>query len=443
MLGAAGVALLEKLFGCSLEGRYLSNSQLPIARALLLDSWARQSTRARKIMSQVKRAREAKEVAREAAKSDDDVSPAERARRVMEWAKMLSAYRNLSEWMSTDLEFLEILDEQAEIKELIESAKTGTGKPATQLLHLRETEVCISAAISPGMSDLEFIFRHLNDPEIVAQLEDDYTDVFMQYEAESDDDRDRSLDGLLDMHGDLGATVFFNKDIAELRTLLGMNSPEVFPFLNSWISDAGVLPADIDGMDKLDVTKKRIGANHWARLRVLRPLWHQYAGLCTMIRLFLSGKNVLLADDVGLGKKMETFMVCATLRHMRLMESRNILPPIGELIYLVLLDHKLIILIVAQTENKWGWNPKQTGVPAGHIMIAVPEFMVNQWEVEARRILDKKYWNVLVYPTVKEMLPEFWNRWDKPVDEGIEAEQTKMLIISHSVSSAVANLALE
>ena len=145
MLGAAGVALLEKLFGCSLKGRFLSDSQLPIARALLLDSWARQSTRARKIMTQVKRAREAKEVAREAAKSDDDVSPAERARRVMEWAKILSAYRNLSEWMSTDLEFLEILDEQAEIKELIESAKTGTGKPAsaTQLLHLRETEVCI------------------------------------------------------------------------------------------------------------------------------------------------------------------------------------------------------------------------------------------------------------------------------------------------------------
>ena len=99
----------------------------------------------------------------------------------------------------------------------------------------------------------------------------------------------------------------------------------------------------------------------------------------------------------------------------------------------------LNLRLVYNAESKWGWNPKKSGIPSGHILITVPGMLAKQWEEEAHRFLDKKYWNVLMYPTVRKTAPEFWTHWNANVENNSVREQTTILIVSHTASSTLSS----
>lgn len=48
--------------------------------------------------------------------------------------------------------------------------------------------------------------------------------------------------------------------------------------------------------------------------------------------------------------------------------------------------------------------------------------LVQQWLEEACRFLDKKFWNILRYPTQRALAHGFWERWDSEF-EGNDAEE--------------------
>lgn len=78
---------------------------------------------------------------------------------------------------------------------------------------------------------------------------------------------------------------------------------------------------------------------------------------------------------------------------------------------------------------RWGWGNPETTYPAGQILVVVPNALVHQWESEARRMMDTRYWNIIVYPPNERQRGEFWGKvWSK-IPEGL----TTILIVSHSV----------
>ena len=66
-----------------------------------------------------------------------------------------------------------------------------------------------------------------------------------------------------------------------------------------------------------------------APLVALKPMWHQLVGVAAMVRRFFDGKNVILADGVGVGKTMECFMVMCYLRYLHGLKEKEVRPPIG------------------------------------------------------------------------------------------------------------------
>ena len=61
--------------------------------------------------------------------------------------------------------------------------------------------------------------------------------------------------------------------------------------------------------------------------------------------------------------------------------------------------------------------------------------LLQQWEEEASRFLNLKYWNVIVYPTRQAVLPDFWKKWETDVEKAKDV--TTILIVSHNVSLSV------
>ena len=116
----------------------------------------------------------------------------------------------------------------------------------------------------------------------------------------------------------------------ELYECLGLsifgNGSQCFPFFNTFRSTLGELPEDIDGFYDILIrdTKKQTELG----LELLTLRWHQLVGLCAIVDRCIDGKNVILADAVGLGKTCICFMSMAYARYLRVLSGTR--PPICE-----------------------------------------------------------------------------------------------------------------
>ncbi|KAH8114058.1 P-loop containing nucleoside triphosphate hydrolase protein [Phellopilus nigrolimitatus] len=207
-------------------------------------------------------------------------------------------------------------------------------------------------------------------------------------------------------------------------------SGPVFPFFNPYISDLGLLPRDIPGYYSFTLEDEDRALKE-EMLRPLEPRWHQYVGLAAMAKHFFNGENVVLADGVGVGKTLQCFMVMSYLRHMKVTEAqrKGVLPPI------------------AAASQKWGWGGPEKVFPQGHILVCVPNMLTDQWESEALRFLDARYWNIVKYPQSKRDAPKFWSEvWSEKVvtqkDKEEEESVTTILIVSYSTLRMEAKLCL-
>ena len=168
----------------------------------------------------------------------------------------------------------------------------------------------------------------MNDPDLIADLEDVYAEVFNDILEDADDSNDAELMESMDAHGELGVAEFTGMSVEQLRKQLMVDLPGMqnsFPFFNEWVSDLGKLPSEIEGFENISGDDVEAAENHPDKLRALQPQWHQLVGLSAIIKRFYSGSNVLLADGVGVGKTMECFMAMAFLRHQRIMQSKNLI----------------------------------------------------------------------------------------------------------------------
>lgn len=193
----------------------------------------------------------------------------------------------------------------------------------------------IVTATSAKLKGLEKVFEGMTDPELIARMEDQYAETFNDLEEEVDDESDKLAVSLFEQGGDLGVVAYQNWTLLQLFKVLGLKPDDEtdnppFPFFNSWVSDLGRLPTEMPGF--YDIGPKDDNnplVNEW-KLRELRPLWHQYVGLTAMVKQFLNGRNVLLADGVGVGKTMQVFMTCAYMRYLRLRSDKEKQVAIGE-----------------------------------------------------------------------------------------------------------------
>ena len=152
---------------------------------------------------------------------------------------------------------------------------------------------------------------------------------------------------VLDTDGDLGVGDFQYLQTAAICQLLAIPTTTVkkkiededggtrfeevpdihFPFFHLYESEFGTPPDP----DKVPDHKRWVSytaeqeeqAREEDHLLPLRPRWHQYVGLAACVKAFLLGKNVLLADGIGVGKTMECMMIMAYLRHLAGSQARD------------------------------------------------------------------------------------------------------------------------
>jgi SNF2 family DNA or RNA helicase len=173
------------------------------------------------------------------------------------------------------------------------------------------------------------LLSELNHPEMIARLEYEYNISFSVEMTLIQDLQSMGSQEWLDADGDLGVSDFKDKSIDELRRLLGLQSERdqpAFPMFNEFVADAG-LERDPHLNDDVLRTKTDEELREFSMIRT-RPRWHQYVGLVAMVKRFFDGQNVILADDVGVGKTLQCMMVMAYLRHLKVMKAEK--PPVGE-----------------------------------------------------------------------------------------------------------------
>ena len=171
----------------------------------------------------------------------------------------------------------------------------------------------------------------IKDPEEIAALENDFRNEFKSGEViveEVDDNFQLFLDGF----GDLGVAQYAHMQEAEMYEHLGLSviaqneMGQRFPFFNTLRSTLGELPEDIEEFYDIRLTEAKkladLGLEH------LKLRWHQLVGVCAIVDRCADGKNVILADTVGLGKTCICFLAMAYVRYLRVFE--DLAPPICE-----------------------------------------------------------------------------------------------------------------
>ena len=168
---------------------------------------------------------------------------------------------------------------------------------------------------------------NFHDPDTIQDLEKRYSEAF-DAERFVVDESSPDMMRFMDAEEDLGIKMYENRTYESMCRHLGIPYENVgesirckFPFLNRYLSFGGLVPDDKDAKVVYEqLTEENYEELGWS---VLQPRWHQLVAVAAMMDRFGDGKNVLLADGVGVGKTLECCMMMAYLRHLRIMQSQR------------------------------------------------------------------------------------------------------------------------
>lgn len=273
------------------------------------------------------------------------------------------------------------------------------------------------------------VLATLNDPNTIAKLEEEYVSAFNEIElAEAgliaaDDEGVHCKQLWLDDR-DLGVEDFRDCSIDAMKRDLGVHSlpsdtdekpRPCLPFMASHVgakneSLRSIFGKDLPSKDQLD-RKGCVPMN---------PFWHQYVGLCAMVKRAFQGENVILADGVGVGKTLTCMMLLSWSRyHACQSEKGECMPPIGE-------SQPTSAAMINPIDTLLAGDAKYFGRPyfddndneitedqfpkQGNegFVIVVPNMLVAQWVEELNRFLDMNVWQVLEYKGNAELRRKFW-----------------------------------
>ncbi|KAL7281844.1 hypothetical protein ACG7TL_005167 [Trametes sanguinea] len=151
----------------------------------------------------------------------------------------------------------------------------------------------------------------------------------------------------------------------QIQQMLGLPSP-TFPFFNQKQDPSGIhLPWSAEG-------RAALGSEEATDLT---PFWHQWVGVLKIIDNMMARKNVLLMDQVGVGKTMQAIGAIATYEWLRLTYNQK-----------------------GRYPDRFAKTARgQEALPdADHIIICPPN-LVEQWTVEIQRYLAWGTFAILPY----------------------------------------------
>ncbi|OSC96204.1 hypothetical protein PYCCODRAFT_1350773, partial [Trametes coccinea BRFM310] len=151
----------------------------------------------------------------------------------------------------------------------------------------------------------------------------------------------------------------------QIQQMFGLPSP-FFPFFNQKQDPSGIhLPWSEEGRAAL----------RSADATALTPFWHQWVGVLKIIDNLMARKNVLLMDQVGVGKTMQSIGAIATYEWLRVVYGQKGCYP-----------------------DRFGMlgSPARALPGVDHIVICPPN-LVEQWTVEIQRYLAWGHFAILPY----------------------------------------------
>ena len=88
-------------------------------------------------------------------------------------------------------------------------------------------------------------------------------------------------------------------------------------------------------------------------------------------------------------------------------------------------------MVLVPKGKKWGWGKKKDYLPSGNMLVCVPNMLMQQWQDEAKRMLNT-LWRIVPYPTSTRSASAFWMAFDQKK----EAKEGRfcIVIVAYSVS---------
>ncbi|OSC96331.1 hypothetical protein PYCCODRAFT_1379379 [Trametes coccinea BRFM310] len=185
----------------------------------------------------------------------------------------------------------------------------------------------------------------------------------------------------------------------QMQLMLGLPSP-FFPFFNQKQDPAGIhLPWSEEGRAAL----------HSDEATELAPFWHQWVGVLKITDNMMAHKNVLLMDQVGVGKTMQAIGAIATYEWLRLTFKQK-----------------------GRYPDRFGKFQSHTlcyALPAADHVVICPPNLVEQWTVEIQRYLVWGHFSILPYQgsCTKTNRVAFQQAWQ-------QAKGTRIILATYNVS---------
>ncbi|KAH6908973.1 hypothetical protein BKA70DRAFT_1479770 [Coprinopsis sp. MPI-PUGE-AT-0042] len=209
---------------------------------------------------------------------------------------------------------------------------------------------------------------------------------------------------------DPGVEVEAHKSEEQLIAALGFDDG-VPPLFNKIRHITGLTPWDPEWEQHL--------AEHPNQFEPLRLQWHQLAGVHASLRRILTTDDlppphicgILFADDVGIGKTIQSVSLLAFIASVSLRHSRGLTMP--------------------QIARERKFMKGSTDIPSSPSVIVVPTTLVKQWESECQMFFAPRKVAIFVYPTSAVQREQFWMK-DGPYHSCTVPESHRIILTSQS-----------
>lgn len=210
-----------------------------------------------------------------------------------------------------------------------------------------------------------------------------------------------------DFQWESGDSLTNDKSIDDIREGLGINNQDnccpSFPGFNRWIDPHSIftpISTDVDSVAFFEECKREDS-------NILYPRWHQFTGVYRAIYNIFRGLPLLLADEVGLGKSLQSFAIMSVLAWARTVrkEMRKFPGDMGEFFIVVASNISNILF-----EAKWRWRGLPGNIPNEPFIVVLPATLSSQFAHEHYRFIKQGHLDLVFYDGTNHQ--PFWKWFD-------------------------------